>query len=317
MNSAICTLFEGNYHYGVATLVNSLYAKGFRGHIYAGYKGQLPKWAKDRYTNPDLNWNNAETLKVANDCFLHFLPLETDYHLTNYKPDFMLELLDGPAKDTEAIFYYDPDIVIKCEWIFFEEWIKYGIGVVHEIIMNDMPPNHPVRMIWKKVIEDCNLEVKNSLNSYINGGFVGLLSKHKAFLENWKTIMKCGFSKYGMLPQQFDNNGLTRQHPFYMQDQDGLNMASMASPITICDAGPEFMDFVPGGLCMSHALGNPKPWNKSYLKTFITKASSPKLSDKQYWNIPNYPCKRHNYNYILFKKTVIKLTSFLSRFYSS
>src|SRR5450631_3672108 len=97
MTTAICTLFENNYHYGVAALTNSLYISGYRGAIYAGYRGTLPPWCLNAKENKLLNWPDSKTLEVADGIQIHFLPLNTPYHLANYKPDFMLSLLNGPA----------------------------------------------------------------------------------------------------------------------------------------------------------------------------------------------------------------------------
>ena len=103
MSYAICTLFEGNYHYGVAALSNSLYRKKFRGSIYVGYRGKLPDWANSAKDTTSFEWNGSKTLEVGEGMQVHFLPLDTDYHFANYKPLYMLRLFDGPATDAEGV----------------------------------------------------------------------------------------------------------------------------------------------------------------------------------------------------------------------
>src|SRR5207237_590725 len=152
--SIVCTLFEGHYHFGVAGLINSLYANGFTGEIYIGYRGALPPWAESNVTTSEgLEWNGAQTLHLSSEIRLHFLPVETRFQFTNYKPDFVLQVVKAiDLKIQSSIFYFDPDIVIKCAWQFFMTWVSFGIALVHEIINNDMPASHPVRQMWNEII---------------------------------------------------------------------------------------------------------------------------------------------------------------------
>src|SRR5580658_3962956 len=133
MTSAVCTLFEGDYHYGVGALINSLHRYGYQGFVEIGYRGDLPAWM-----------HNSETTLKETSIKLHLHPLQTKWHLTNYKPHFLLELFAAnPALD--RIFYFDPDIVIKCSWDFYEYWVEPGVAMVEEIVNRGMAHNHPLR----------------------------------------------------------------------------------------------------------------------------------------------------------------------------
>ena len=311
--TVVCTLFEGDYHYGVAALTNSLYKNDFRGDIYAGYKGVLPLWASKSIINYDLNWEGASTLKVTDDLYIHFLPLDTHYHLTNYKPNFMLEVWNGISKHAKGMFYFDPDIIVNCTWNYFEEWISFGVALVHEISSNDMPPSHPLRKKWEKVIIKSNKNIINQLYSYINGGFCGVHEKNKTFLYDWIDITNSGMKYFGLTATQFKHN-LNRTNLFYAQDQDALNITAMCSDAPISEMGPEAMDFINGGFTMSHAIGSPKPWSKSYLLSCL-KGNPPSLTDKLFWKHVETPLNIANNLTIKSKKYSIKIASFISRFY--
>lgn len=82
-------------------VINSLFNNGFRGDFFVGFRGALPPWANTAYANADLNWENGKTLKIAEDYKIHFLPIVTDWHLANLKPDFMLDLWSKSAKEAK------------------------------------------------------------------------------------------------------------------------------------------------------------------------------------------------------------------------
>lgn len=309
-DSVVCTLFEGHYHNGVAALVNSLYKNGFRGNIFAGYRGSLPAWTNEAKKNDAFNWEGATTIEVAEGLHLHFLPVQTEWHLANYKPTF---ILDVQQHTNSNIFYFDPDITIKCNWMFFEEWIGYGVAVVQEIVSNNFSPTHPKRMQYNSLIEQSNKEIKRPMYHCLNSGFCGVSLNNREFLETWKAITTTAIRYFNYEPAYFvkhtDNSRL-----FIAGDQDLMNIAVMCCKSPISDVGPEGMDFTLGGWIMSHATGSPKPWNKKFLSSCM-KAFPPSLPEKAYWNNVNGPINAYGSTYVKFKRLCIVCASFAGRFY--
>ena len=312
MSFIICTLFEGHYHYGVAALANSCYNNGYRGVLYAGYKGVLPSWANAAKENTAVKWKDCYTLKIKNDFNIHFLPLDTDYHLTNYKPQFFLTLLSNVVAEAEGLIYFDPDIVIKCKWQFFEKWANAGVALVHEIVSNDMPATHPIRLEWEQIIVTSGKSVNRQIHSYINGGFCGIARKHIDFLYQWKDIINIAIDQYGCDPLKFSS--FDRTYPFWSIDQDALNVVAMCCECPISEMGPEAMDFIGAGWTMSHATGAPKPWKKNFTTTFLN-GRLPSKTDKLFWQQCSHPIKVFSKSIVSYKNFFIRLYSFLGRFY--
>ncbi|PQA53176.1 hypothetical protein [Siphonobacter curvatus] len=312
MNAIVCTLFEGHYHYGVAALANSLYNRGFRGVLYVGYRGSVPFWAEQAVENPALGWPGSQSFSPSQGLDIHFLPLETTWHLTNYKPEFMLRIFNNYGSGADAILYFDPDIVVKCQWEFYLNWVSYGVALVHEITSNDMPYSHPIRMEWLKLIDRCNLQPQRKLQSYINGGFCGVSRRDLGFLDIWSLILKTGFSYYQFDPSKFMPTN--REHPFYGTDQDALNMTAMCSEFPLSEIGPEGMDFVYGGYTMSHAVGSPKPWKKNYIWSAL-QGNSPSLPDKCFWQNVQGPIATYHSWHIQRKQVGLTIASAIGRFY--
>lgn len=309
----VCTLFEGHYHYGVAALVNSLYANGFRGHIYVGFKGELPSWTKEAKKTDDIRWKDATYLNITEGLGIYFIPVEAAIHFTNYKPQFALDLVNL-LPNARAVFYFDPDIVVKCTWRFFEKWIHYGIALVHEITNHDMPPTHPVRKGWEEIIVSKGHLVTNTPHSYINAGFFGVKRQDKNFLELYIQFVSVSINEHSADLSQLKFGG-DRTELFYARDQDALNIAAMCCSAPLSEYGPEGMDFIHGGKLLSHAIGRPKPWKKKYVFQAL-KANSPTLSDSAYWNYAVGVITLYNSTYLSYKRTTLKIASFIGRFYN-
>jgi hypothetical protein len=320
MISAICTLFEGDYHYGVGALTNSLYYYGFRGIVWAGYRGELPPWA-----NPIKEFENYQEFIVADNCVIRFIKLDTDYHLTNYKPDFMLRLWQKFCPEVEALFYFDPDIVVKCDWEYFEEWISYGVALCEDVT-SPVHHTHPLRMGWRRFCEPLELKFTFQTDVYVNGGFIGLNKNTFSFLKEWREIQNQMSSLVGGLEKSNIGNqadrklisnkgkGIDRNFIFIMTDQDALNVALMCCQHPVSLRGKEAMDIIAGGYTMSHAIGGIKPWRKKMLFSVIKSGVRLRSTDKLYWQFTQNPIKLYSDIQFFTRKLDLLLASITGRY---
>lgn len=254
MTSAVCTLFEGEYHYGVGSLVNSLHANGFRGEVYAGFRGKLPAWAIAKKHSVG-SWKTSTCMEVADGLDLIFVPLDTTCHLTNYKPHFMIDVLDGSRGRTDNIVYFDPDITLQQRWPIIEEWTGKGCLVCADTNWN-MPSQHPIRDQWLQHFKLNSVDRNKAINYYINAGFVSCSSLYDKCLQDWRKLIqesKLDLTKMGRS---------RRPDCFAAIDQDLLNLSLMLNSDGLNILGPDAMGFTIGSRLMTHAIMSPKPWNE-------------------------------------------------------
>jgi hypothetical protein len=281
-SSSVCTLFEGDYHYGVGALSNSLYVHGFRGTIYAGYRGPLPQWV-----TVSKECDGFTEFAPIDGLTLRFIPVDTSVHFATYKADFMLETWQNRCPQAEALYYFDPDITIKCRWTFFEEWAKVGVALCADI-NHCMHANHPIRYAWKQFCIPHGIECRRDLDIYFNSGFVGVASLDKNFLVLWRTIMRMIGESVGGLDKMILAD---RSQKFCPLDQDALNIASMVTEAQISPMGQDGMDFQNGGggYVMSHAVGPSKPWAKRMLSNMLLRGKPPSRADKSFYSFAMHP----------------------------
>lgn len=316
MKCVVCTLFEHHYHFGVAIFVNSLSRQGFKGKVYAGFRGPLPPWAE---SGAKMQPNGHIELQASPNVLLIFVPLETSTHLTNYKPDFMLQVEAWAAAETDALIYCDPDIVLDIEWQYIEDWISCGIAVCEDV-NSPLPENHPTRVGWRRFFKQHGHELKFRSISYANGGFVGLTWNHRKFLVLWQEFMTHIGELLGGRDIVGINGGKHLQSLygfadcFSKTDQDALNAIMEALPeIPVSFLGREAMGFQPGRQILPHALGTTKPWNRRYIQMALS-GVAPTRVDKLYWIYAEGPLRPFSPTHISFIRMQLAICAALGRF---
>jgi hypothetical protein len=316
MKCVVCTLFEKHYHFGVAVFLNSLCKSGFQGTVYAGYRGDLPTWV----TGPAKVLSEGKSeLQVTPEVKAIFIPLQTAAHLTNYKPDFMLEVEALAASESDAIIYCDPDIVINIEWQYIEDWISCGVAVCEDI-NSPVSENHPTRVGWRRFFKPYGFNLTYRTTAYANGGFVGFTWEHRKLIPVWKEFLSHiadllgGTNVVGITGGQLLPSLYGFADCFSKTDQDALNAVLEACPdIPVSFLGREAMGFRSGQSCLPHALGTPKPWNRSYVQMALSGVPPAKV-DKVYWNHAEGPIQAFSPRQVSSVRTQLSICAGLGRF---
>lgn len=296
MKSAVVTLFEGHYHLGAAALINSLYAAGFDGTVICGYRGPPPPW--------------AELTANVNPIAVRFVPIASAVHFTNYKPAFMQACWSEHAREAEVLYYFDPDIVVKAPWPILARWAKDGLALCEDLNYN-LPAGHPYRSRWRELLATHGIPAKRSLERYYNAGFLGVPRAAADFLVHWQRMLDLAAQELG--PLNRIKNG-TPNDLFHTIDQDALNLALMLSEVPINGAGPEAMDFLPGGHLLSHAAGGTKPWRGGFLRDAL-QGRPPGLAQKNFYQFVRGPLPVLSAFVCFWRRLSLRIAGLIGRFY--
>ena len=291
-----CTLFERDYHLGAAALLNSLHRAGFTGIFVCGHRGPPPPW---------MDAARALGPKIT----VQFRPVTTSIHLTNHKPSFLAECWQAHPEAT-SLHYFDPDIVVKAPWSVLARWARDGLALCEDLNAY-LPERHPYRLAWADFFQRNQLEPRRSLERYYNAGFIGLSRPHEPFLGVWAEVVRRSVGETGTLSELKHSEPHTL---FHSADQDALNMALVLGSFPINAAGPEAMDFVPGGHLLSHAAGGNKPWRGGFIREAL-RGRAPGQAQKAFFDHADGPIPVFGSAQRARLRASLRLAALIGRFY--
>lgn len=301
-----CTLGEGDYHHGVAALLNSLVRNGFAGVFIIGWRGAPPPWLNTLETHPQGGWRVGHVR-------VRLEPLDTPWLLAHIKPRFLLDLLDRLEPDAGTVWYADPDIVVDAPWNFFENWSSQGVALCEDCCFPKLAPHHYLRRSWTTLArERLKLKLDPAMTCGFNSGFIGTRREDRALLSTWLRALE-ELPSIGVPLEQLKPG--TRLDPLHGTDQDTLNIAALAHPALVSSLGPEGMGFTPGMPVILHAADSPKPWRRHYMFELLKNGRGVGNAHRRYWHYASGPVQSWSIGRGWLRKVQMKSAIVLSRFY--
>jgi hypothetical protein len=300
-----CTLWEKDHHKGVATLVNSMARAGYRGRVWAGYRGELPSWAAGGTTN-----GNVYTFPAGEGIEVCFVEIETGLHFAQYKPTLLRRVLEEFELEATGVFYFDPDMFVVGEWSFFERWLEFGIAASEDVAY-PFNPQHPLARGWREYAMKIGYTHWNDINAYFNSGLVGVSREMRSFLTLWDEVLNAIRRDFGAIKGMATH---ARTDLFYRPGQDGFTLATYLTPHPVSWVSIDGMAFGRGEWITVHAYLH-KPWRRRILRDLIVDGNKPDRGARLYWELAGSPIQVESPARIRMHAWLIPLAAFLSRFY--
>lgn len=304
-SSIICSICEGRYAYGLATLINSAVSNGFVGKFHIIVGNQIPFWASDLTKEKD-------NFIINENCTIEFEHVDWGVHLSYYKPYLLERLLaDNP---NAKVFYFDPDVTIECDWDFFLDWVSIGPALCSDGNYPILGKRHPWVECWKKLFNINNNVNKSDIIPYVNSGFIGLnvtqIEVVKTWIEFTEILINNGhdLKNFGPTLKKY------KQKRAYAicGDQDILNAVLISQDYEISLFGVDGMGFNGSSYLMYHNIGK-KTWDKNFIKDFLTSGTRVSIADDSYLKFLKGVLKPYSdFDYRLIKLNVA-ITKLLQR----
>lgn len=301
MNPVLITLYEGNYSSGVASMINSAIASGFRGHVLIFHREKnLPHWTTR------LSPTGQNSFEVAG-CQIDFHRSNPPRHFGYHKPFAALEALKT-FPDCDAVIYADPDIAFLAPWVFFTNWFSQGVAYCLDSNFPYLPADHPWRAAWRRLFTAATGKDTHSCPTYPNSGFFAVRRSDSAFLEDWAKLTSTFETQNG----NTKSFSMSQRHLPVTGDQDLMAATLMGWNGPLSSLGPEGMGFTGHHFLLSHDIAPVKAWNCNFIIDAL-RGFPPSKSSSFFFQFCNSPIAIYTPNELLRKKVALQIAKAIGR----
>jgi hypothetical protein len=291
----IAVLTDGAQDPGLAVLINSLVRNGFDGTLWVGWRSN----GSDLFSDLPREVTDQVTLRLVE--------LHTSRPLTYYKAEFLETAWRLAQSSATSISYMDCDMILGCDWEFVRAWVMGGVALVEDLPHRSVGVDHPLRRAWKSVMTAAGIAPARDEGRYFNAGFIGIPESCRSILLPWRAL---GLALEG-LPGLRDHDPhfvrgvratgcaidvaddvLAVMRPYFLEDQDSLNMAVMATTVPVCAMGPDAMGFTSSRTpILLHCLGADKPYSTHYIRRLVRRGAGPSFAEDMWWRYSDGPIR--------------------------
>ena len=176
LTTVACTVYEGDYHYGVGALANSLYRQGYRGELVVGWRGRLPRWVQ----NVDAAGIFQVTARLLDP--LRRAGFRAARGAAQACPD--ARHLRSPGSARGACCFLRRRCDCPGTLGLPGAWARDAVALVIDPVFPTVATHHPWRKAWRELAEVTTGDVRD-IDDYHGSAFIGVPRRYRALIDAW------------------------------------------------------------------------------------------------------------------------------------